>query len=128
MLALAGTGFLASLTLHVALLARAASAPVPPWSWLLHAGAVVVFWWTAGRIRQARLTGLSGILRVRRMVPIPVRLCLAAVTLNWLLTLGHLVSGSGIAGRSPSAYWMMMYFLVSILIRFVVLRADSTAP
>jgi len=125
-LAAASAGLVASLGLHVAVLAGAPVAPAPPWSWLLHAGAVVGFWRAGGRIAAARLTGLAGFLRIRRMVPIPVRLCLGAATVNALIGSGLALAGHGLPGQALTAYWTMMYLLVTILVGFVVLRPAAT--
>ncbi len=128
MLVLAGAGLVVSLTLHVALLGGVPLAPAPPWSWLLHAGAVVGFWRAAGRTSAAGLHGLGGWLRVRRMVPIPVRLCLGAATVNALAAAWLGVFGRGVPGQALSAYWTMMYLLVTILFGFVVLRVGAPGP
>ena len=111
-----------SLAVHLALLGGVPLAPAPPWSWLLHAGAVLGFWWAWGRITAAGLTGVSGLFRIRRMVPVPVRLCLGAATANALVAAWLAGSGRGVPGQALSAYWTMMYLLVTILFGFVVLR------
>ncbi len=127
-LAGAGLGLALSLGLHVGMLAAGTRAPTAPWSWLIHGGAIVGFWWTAGRISAAGLRGVAGWLRVRRMVPIPLRLALGAVTLNALVAVSLAVAGRGIPGRALTAYWLMMYLLVSILCAFVLLRLGAADP
>jgi hypothetical protein len=115
-------GLLTSLALHVAVLAGAPAAPAFPWSWLLHAGAVAGFWRAGIRIAAAGLTGVAGLLRIRRMVPIPVRLCLGAATLNALVDAGLSLAHRTAPGQALTAYWTMMYLLGTILLGFVVLR------
>jgi hypothetical protein len=126
---MAGVGLGVSVALHVGLLAGAGHGVAPPWwSWLLHAGAGVGFWCAAGRVAAAGLRGLSGVLRIRRMVPIPVRLVLAAVSANALVT-GYLaLSGQVVFGRALSAYWTMVYLVVTILFVFVVGRRGDGGP
>jgi hypothetical protein len=126
--ALTGAGLVVSLADHVAILAGHGVAPAPPWSWLLHGGAVVGFWWMARRISAAGLRTLSGVLRMRRMVPVPVRLTLAAATLNAVGTGWLALSGRAVPGQAISAYWTMMYLLVTILFGFVLLRAGPAGP
>jgi hypothetical protein len=109
----------------VAVLTGRGLVPAPPWSWGLHAGAVVGFWFVAGRITAAGLRGIEGFLRIRRMVPIPVRLTLAAATLNTLLAARLAWSGRGAPGRLPTAYWAMMYLLIAILMGFVFVRGGA---
>lgn len=128
LLAAAGLGFALSLALHVAVLAAGARAPAAPWSWLVHGGAVVGFWWAAGRISAAGLRGLAGLLRIRRMIPIPVRLVLGAATANALLSAALAAGGHGLPGRALTAYWTMMYLLVAVLFTFVVLRLGPAPP
>jgi hypothetical protein len=126
-LLMAGVGLGVSVALHLGQMAGAGHGPVTPWwSWLLHAGAGLGFWCAAGRVAAAGLRGLSGILRIRRMVPIPVRVILALVSLNALVT-GYLaMSGHVVFGRALSAYWTMVYLVVTILFVFVVgRRADG---
>lgn len=123
-LAGAGLGLVTSVGLHVAAV-TAAVAPAAPWTWVLHAGTVLGFWCAAGRIATAGLRGLDGLLRVRRMVPIPVRLVLAAATVNALVAGALAVSSPDLAARAFTAYWIMMYLLVSILFTFVVLRVGA---
>jgi hypothetical protein len=126
-LLLAGVGLGVSVVLHVALLTGASLGAVSPWSWLLHAGAGLGFWCAAGRVSVAGLRGFSGVLRIRRMVPIPVRLTLAAVTANALVT-GYLaLSGRVVLGQALSAYWTMVYLVVTILFVFVVRRPAAGA-
>jgi hypothetical protein len=127
-LAAAALGLALSLGLHVAILAAGARAPAAPWSWLVHAGAVVAFWWAAGRIGAAGLRGLGGLLRIRRMIPIPVRLALGAATANALVSGLLAARGHGAPGRALTAYWTMMYLLVAVLFTFVVLRLRSAGP
>jgi hypothetical protein len=126
-LAAAVVGLLASLALHGALLAGLAAAPVAPWSWGLHATSVVLFWLTARRVTAAGLTGVRGLLRIRRMVPIPARLCLGAATANALAAAWLTWSGRAIPGRAGTAYWIMMYGLVAILRTFVLRRPPGAA-
>src|SRR5262249_41103413 len=76
----AGLGLALALGLHISALAVGGS-PAAPWSWLLHGGAIDACWWVAQRIRAAGFRGVAGLLRIRRMVPVPLRLALAAVTL-----------------------------------------------
>jgi hypothetical protein len=113
--------------LHVGALATG-SAPAAPWSWLLHGGAVVGCWWVAARVRAAGLRGVAGLLRIRRMVPIPLRLALGGATLNALVTGGLAAWGRGLPGRALTAYWLMMYLLVSILVTCVLVRPPAAAP
>jgi len=103
-------------------------APAPPWSWVVHVGAVVGFWCAAGRISAAGLRGMAGLLRIRRMIPIPIRLALGAATLNALVAAALAAGGRGVAGRALTAYWIMMYLLVSVLFTFVVLRLRPAGP
>lgn len=127
-LAGATVGLLLSLGLHLGVLATLTRAPVPPWSWLVHAGAVVGFWCAAGRISAAGLRGVAGLLRIRRMIPIPIRLVLGAATLNALVDAALAAGGRGEPGRAITAYWIMMYLLVSVLFAFVVLRLPPAGP
>jgi hypothetical protein len=127
-LAAAAFGLALSLGLHVAILAAGAPAPAAPWSWLVHAGEVVAFWWAAGRISAAGLRGLAGLLRIRRMIPIPVRLGLGAATANALVSGLLAAGGRGAPGRALTAYWTMMYLLVAVLFTFVVLRLRPAGP
>jgi hypothetical protein len=127
---MAGVGLSVSVALHVGQMAGAGHGAMPPWwSWLLHAGAGLGFWCAAGRVAAAGLRGLSGVVRIRRMVPIPVRVVLALVSLNALVT-GYLAaSGQVVFGRALSAYWTMVYLVVTILFLFVVgRRGDGGAP
>ncbi len=126
-LAGASLGLALSLGLHVAAVTSVSAAPAPaaPWSWALHGGAVVGFWCAAGRIAGAGLRGFDGLLRVRRMVPIPVRLVVGAATLNALLAGGLAVSRPELAARAFTAYWTMMYLLIAVLFAFVVLRLGA---
>jgi hypothetical protein len=83
----------------------------------------------AARIRAAGLRGVAGLLRIRRMVPIPLRLALAAATLNALVTAGLAAAERGShPGRALTAYWLMMYLLVSILVTCVVVRSRAAGP
>lgn len=118
-------GFVLSLALHLGVVAGLDVAPVPPWAWLLHAGAVGGFWLVARRITAAGLRGVAGFLRMRRAVPLPVRLTLAAATLNALAVGGLAASGRAVRGQAGSAYWTMMYLLVAIVFGFVVPRVAS---
>jgi hypothetical protein len=118
----AAAGLLASLGLHLALLAGLPAAPVPPWSWLLHATAVVLGWRTLRRVSAGGFSGLQGLLRIRRMVPIPVRLCLGAATTNALVAAWLAWSYRAVPGQAATAYWVMMYCLVAVLVGFVVRR------
>jgi hypothetical protein len=120
--AVAAAGLLTSLALHVAVLAGALVMPRAPWSWLLHAGSVAGFWRAGMRLAAAGLTGVAGLLRVRRMVPIPVRLCLGAAALNTLVGTGLALAHRTSPGQALTAYWTMMYLLVTILLGVVVLR------
>jgi hypothetical protein len=56
-------------------------------------------WWVAQRIRAAGFRGVAGLLRIRRMVPVPLRLALAAVTLDALMTTGLTPAGPSLPGR-----------------------------
>jgi hypothetical protein len=129
-LVVAAAGLAASLALHLALIAGADVAPAAPWSWLLHAGAVAGFWTAGGRIAAAGLRGVAGILRIRRLTPIPVRISMAAASLNTLVTAGLALTGRGAPGRALTAYWTMMYLLIAILSVFVVPRlgAEGVGP
>jgi hypothetical protein len=129
-LGVAGAGLATSLAWHLALIAGADVTPGPPWSWLLHAGAVAGFWTAGGRIAAAGLRGVAGILRIRRMTPIPVRLSMAAASLNALATAGLAAVGRGAPGRALTAYWTMMYLLIGILSVFVLprLAAEGVGP
>lgn len=120
LLAAAGLGLALSLALHVAVIAGIASAPTAPWSWALHAGSILGFWVAAGRVTAAGLRGLAGLLRIRRMVPIPVRLVLAAATLNAIVTAWLGLTAPALPGRALTAYWTLMYLLIAILFAFVV--------
>ena len=124
-LAGAGLGLGLSAVLHAGMLAAGARPPVAPWSWLIHGGCIGGFWWAAARIRAAGLRGVAGWLRVRRMVPLPFRLVLGAATLNAMGTAGLAAAGRGIPGRAQTAYWLMMYLLVSILVGRVVRRLGA---
>jgi hypothetical protein len=122
-------GLAGSLWFHLSAL-TAASTPPPVWFWALHAGAVLGFWCATGRIAGAGLRGFKGLLRIRRMIPIPVRLAVAAATLNALLAAVRALAGHGLAARGFTAYWTMMYLLVAVLFAFVVLplRAAGRPP
>jgi hypothetical protein len=122
-------GLAVSLWLHVAAV-TAASAPSRVWFWVLHAGAMVGFWLAAGRVTAAGLRGVQGLLRIRRLIPIPVRLAVAAATLNALVAGGRAVAGQGMGARGFTAYWTMMYLLIAVLFAFVVLpmRAADGRP
>ncbi len=130
-LVLAGAtlGLALSLWFHVAAV-TAASPPPRVGFWALHAGAVLGFWYAAGRIAAAGLRGIQGLLRIRRMVPIPLRLAVGAATLNALLAGGRALVGQGMAARGFTAYWTMMYLLIAVLFAFVVLplRAADRPP
>jgi hypothetical protein len=117
----AGLGLALTLALHLRTLA-AAGPPAAPWSWLIHGGAIGSCWWVVARIRAAKLRGVAGLLRIRKMVPIPLRLALAAATLNALVATGLDAVGRGLPGRALTAYWLMMYLLASILAACVVVR------
>jgi hypothetical protein len=56
------------------------------------------------------------------LVPIPVRLCLGAATLNSLATAWLAWTHRAVPGRAGTAYWIMMYGLIAILTGFVVRR------
>ena len=127
-LAGATLGLALSLGLHLGVLATVTRAPAPPWSWVVHAGAVVGFWCAAGQISAAGLRGVAGFLRIRRMIPIPIRLTLGAATLNALVAAALAASGRGVPGRALTAYWLMMYLLISVLFAFVVLRPRRARP
>jgi hypothetical protein len=116
----AGIGLVLSLALHVLVVAGIASAPAAPWSWIFHAGSILGFWVAAGRVAAAGLRGLSGLLRIRRMVPIPVRLMLLAASLNAIGTAGLGLTARALPGRALTAYWMLMYLLIAVLFAFVV--------
>ena len=120
-------GLAASLWFHVAAL-TAASAPPRVWFWVLHAGAVLGFWLAAGRITRAGLRGVQGLLHIRRLIPIPVRLAVAAATLNALLAVGRALAGQGLGARGFTAYWTMMYLLIAVLFAFVVLPMRAVDP
>jgi len=128
LLAAAGLGLILSLGLHVAVITGAAPAPAAPWSWVLHAGSILGFWFAAGRVAAAGLRGLGGLLRIRRMVPIPVRLMLLAATLNAVGTAWLGLTARALPGRALTAYWTLMYLLIAILLTFVVRpeRAGAT--
>jgi hypothetical protein len=115
----AALGLAGSLVLHVAGLAAGPVVPVAPWSWVLHAGTVAGLWCAAARLAAAGLRGIPGLRRVRRMVPIPVRLALGAATVNALATGALALAGGGVPGRALTAYWTMIYLLVAILFAFV---------
>ncbi len=125
-LAAAAAGFGVSLAVHLAALA---GYPVGPrlWSWLLHAGTVAGFLSVSARITAAGFRRPAGFLRMRRMVPIPVRLALGVVTLNAGVGIGLAVIGRAMPGQAASAYWTMMYLLVAIMYAFVVPRTRSRA-
>jgi hypothetical protein len=123
----AGLGLALTLALHLRTLA-AAGPPAAPWSWLIHGGAIGGCWWVAACLRAAGLRGVGGLLRVRKMVPIPLRLALAAATLNALVAAGLAAAGGGLPGRALTAYWLMMYLLVSILAACVVVRLRAAEP
>jgi len=122
-------GFALSFWFHVAAV-TSASAPPWVWFWILHAGGVLGFWFAAGRIAGAGLRGVQGLLRIRRLIPIPVRLAVAAATLNALLAGGRALAGQGLAAGGFTAYWTMMYLLIAVLFAFVVLplRAADRPP
>jgi hypothetical protein len=129
-LGIAAAGLATSLAWHLALIAGVDVAPASPWSWLLHVGAVAGFWTAGGRIAAAGLRGVAGFLRIRRLTPIPVRLSLAAASLNALVTAGLALGGRGAPGRALTAYWTMMYLLIAILSVFVLprLAAEGVGP
>jgi hypothetical protein len=120
LLVAAGVGLLLSIGLHVLVVAGVASAPAAPWSWVFHAGSIVGFWVVAGRVAAAGLRGLSGLLRIRRMVPIPVRLLLLAASLNALGTAWLGLTARAVPGRALTAYWTLMYLLIAVLLVFVI--------
>jgi hypothetical protein len=62
------------------------------------------------------------------MIPIPIRLVLGAATLNALVDAVLAAGGRGEPGRAITAYWIMMYLLVSLLFAFVVLRLPPAGP
>lgn len=132
-LAAAVVGCGGSLGLHLAVLAGAPVAPTAPWSWLLHAGTIVGFWRVAARIVAAgppRLPGLEGFLRIRRMVPIPLRVAMAGATLNAVVAVGLWLRGQAPVGRALSAYWVMMYLLITIVFACVAprVRVGEASP
>lgn len=121
LIVVAATGaFALSVALHLGVLAGADLLPAPPWSWGLHAGVVVGFWLGAGRIAAARIWGVAGLLRMRRMIPIPVRVALAAAALNTLVATGLVLSGGVVFGRALLAYWTLMYLVITVIFAFVV--------
>jgi hypothetical protein len=123
-LAVAGgvLGLALSLGLHVAALAGSGVAPGRAGSVTLHVGSVAAFWYVAGRIATGGLRGVPGLLRIRRMVPIPLRLALGAATLNAAVAAALTASGQAAPARAWSAYWCMMYLLVAIAAGFVLPR------
>ncbi|MGH7321689.1 MAG: hypothetical protein ACRELA_18980 [Candidatus Rokuibacteriota bacterium] len=114
-----------SLTIHLAAVAGIPAVPGPPWSWLLHAGTVAGFVGLSARITAAGLRSPAGCLRMRRMVPIPLRLALGVATLNAGFGMGLAVIGRAMPGQAASAYWTMMYLLVTIVYAFVVSQAHA---
>jgi hypothetical protein len=120
LLVAAGLGLALSLALHVAVVAGIAFAPAAPWSWALHAGSIAGFWVATGRVAAAGLRGVAGLLRVRRMVPVPIRLALAAASLNAIVTAWLGLTAPALAGRALTAYWTLMYLLIATLFAFVV--------
>jgi len=124
----AGVGLAVSLALHLAVVTARAPAALPMWTWSLHAGAILGFWTAAGRITAAGLRGLSGLLRIRRMVPIPVRLALGAATVNAGVTASLGLTAAAVPGRALTAYWILMYLLITILFVFVVRRPAGGVP
>jgi hypothetical protein len=120
LLVAAGLGLVSSLGLHVAVVTGVATAPAVPWSWVFHAGSVLGFWVAAGRIAAAGLRGFGGLLRIRRMVPVPARLMLLAATLNAIVTAWRGLTAHALPGRALTAYWTLMYLLIAVLLAFVV--------
>jgi hypothetical protein len=53
---------------------------------------------------------------------------LGAATLNALVDAALAAGGRGEPGRAITAYWIMMYLLVSVLFAFVVLRLPPAGP
>ncbi|MGH7263616.1 MAG: hypothetical protein ACREMB_02025 [Candidatus Rokuibacteriota bacterium] len=115
-------GLALSLGLHVATLAGAGVTPGRVGAVTLHAGSVAAFWYVAGRIATGGLGGVSGLLRIRRMVPIPFRLAMGAATLNAAVAAALVAGGQAAPDRAWSAYWCMMYLLVAIAAGFVLPR------
>lgn len=128
LLAAAGAGLVLSLALHLAVVAGVASAPAAPWSWLLHAGSILGFWVAAGRIAAAGLRGLAGLLRIRRMVPVPVRLMLLAASVNAIGTAWLGLTARALPGRAITAYWTLMYLLIAVLFTFVIRPGGPALP
>jgi hypothetical protein len=120
LLVAAGVGLVLSLALHLLVVAGIASAPAAPWSWVFHGGSILGFWVAAGRVTAAGLRGLSGLLRIRRMVPIPVRLLLLAASLNAIGTAWLGLTARTLPGRALTAYWILMYLLIAVLFTFVI--------
>lgn len=120
-------GLIISLGLHARALAGVTPEAWGSWSWLLHVGAVLGGWYVVGRIAAGGLRGVSGLLRMRRMVPIPLRLALAAAAFNAAIAAGLTVVGHAGPDRAWSAYWCMMYLLVTIAAAFVLPRIDTAA-
>lgn len=118
--AVAAAAFALSVALHLAVVAGADLVPAPPWSWALHAGTVGGFWLGAHRIAGVRPRGVAGLLRIRRLVPIPFRVALAAATLNALVATALAVSGAVAMSRALLAYWTMMYLVIAVLLGIVV--------
>jgi hypothetical protein len=87
---------------------------------VLHAGSILGFWIAAGRVAAAGLRGFRGLLRIRRMVPIPARLMLLAASLNAIVTAWRGLTPPALPGRALTAYWTLMYLLIAILFVFVV--------
>lgn len=121
-------GVAGSLVIHLAGLLGGDLTPSPPWPWLLHGGTIVGFWRVAARVAPARLSGLDGFLRVRRMIPIPLRIALAGAALNTLVAGSLALAGRGDAGRVLSAYWLLMYLLVTVAFACVVPRLSAADP
>jgi hypothetical protein len=128
LLVAAGLGLALSLVLHVAVVTRVAAAPAAPLAWALHGGSILGFWVAAGRVAAAGLRGLAGLLRIRRMVPIPVRLVLLAATLNALGTAWLGLTARALPGRALTAYWTLMYLLIAVLFAFVVRPLGMSGP
>jgi hypothetical protein len=118
-------GLVVSLGLHAATVAGVDLGTWSAHAWPLHVGVVVGFWYVAGRIAAAGLRGVAGLLRMRRMVPIPLRLALGAATVNAAITVALSLSRRAAPERAWSAYWCMMYLLVTIVAAFVLPRIES---
>ncbi len=118
-----------SVVLYLAVLAGVELLPGPPWSWALHAGMIGGFWLGAQRIAGVRPRGVAGLLRIRRTLPIPFRVGLAAAALNALVATSLALAGGVAPHRAFLAYWVLMYLMIAVIFGFVLpgIRAQSVA-